>query len=373
MMEMPVSSNTCQLALIDTTCDIVINTTALLEPEIRGHELLNLPTFAFYIYNPRQDKRVLFDMGARSDWWNLPPAVVSAIRAKGIVGLRITKDVDQVLAAGGVDPATIDAVVWSHFHWDHVGNIQRFPSSTSVVVGTGFKKAFLPGYPASPTSPFFEADFAGRQLHEIAFDDDGGDGRSLKIGPFKAHDYFGDGSFYILNTPGHTVGHVSGLVRTTPTTFVFLGGDISHFPGAYRPSVHIPMPDVLPAETQLDDRLPSPCPCALFTACHPAGLEKAQTTPFYRPSTHPESWYDNVADAQKSIDGLIQYDADSNIFVAIAHDPALREVCLSFPAATMNDWQVSGWKPRSHWNFLNEMPIGGEPGRPKLVEGRLSA
>jgi len=37
----------------------------------------------------------------------------------------------------------------------------------------------------------------------------------LKIGPFATYDIFGDGSLYLLDTPGHAVGHMSGLVRTT--------------------------------------------------------------------------------------------------------------------------------------------------------------
>ncbi|KAL1984112.1 hypothetical protein VTN96DRAFT_9612 [Rasamsonia emersonii] len=360
----PASSNTCELWAIDATTDILVPTVSLIEPEIKGHEFLNLPTFAFYIHNPRLNKRVLFDNGARKDWWNVPPRVFHNLKTKGVAGIRTTYDVYDILAAGGVDPKTIDAVVWSHFHWDHVGNIQLFPKSTDIVVGPGFKKAFLPGYPADPKSPFYEADFEGRNLREIKFDD------SLKIGKFQAYDYFGDGSFYILNTPGHTIGHISGLVRTTPDTFVFLGGDISHFPGTYRPTQYVPLPEVLPAETKLDARFSLPCACSLFTACHP-NPSTARTTPYYHVSQHQDSWYDDPQQAQKSIDGLMEFDASENVFVAIAHDPALREVCELFPHATLNEWKAKGWARRSHWHFVNELPIDGKPGRPKLVEGLL--
>lgn len=37
-----------------------------------------------------------------------------------------------------------------------------------------------------------------RRVHEIDFTDD----QSLKLGRFDAFDYFGDGSFYLLNSPG---------------------------------------------------------------------------------------------------------------------------------------------------------------------------
>ncbi|KAL1964338.1 hypothetical protein VTN77DRAFT_7023 [Rasamsonia byssochlamydoides] len=190
------------------------------------------------------------------------------------------------------------------------------------------------------------------------------------MGKFQAHDYFGDGSFYILNTPGHTIGHISGLVRTTPDTFVFLGGDISHFPGTYRPTRYVPLPEVLPAETKLDARLPLPCACSLFTACHP-NPSPARTTPFYHASQHPNSWYDDPQEAQRSIDALTEFDANENVFVAIAHDPALKEVCELFPHGTLNEWKAKGWTRQSHWHFVNELPVDGKPGRPKLLDGLL--
>lgn len=365
----PPSSNSCEIYLINTTTDLLVQTSALIEPEIKGHEFLNLPTFAFLIYNARLKKRLLFDMGSRKDWWNLPPVVTTAIQGKGVPGIRIVKDIDEILSDGGVDPTDIDAVVWSHYHWDHTGNIQRFPPSTDIVVAAGFKESFLPGYPTEPRSPFHEDDFKGRTIHEIAFEGD----RCLRIGGLRAFDFFGDQSFYILDTPGHTAGHVSGLVRTTAETFVFLGGDISHFPAMYRPSPQVPMPDTIPPEVKLDARFSHPCPCDLFTACHPRGLSKAQNSPYYEPSNREESWYDDAAEAKRSIDAMVEFDADEDVFVAIAHDPALGEVCEQFPQSTMNEWKAKQWKAQAHWHFLNELPLDGKPGRPRLVVGQWKA
>jgi glyoxylase-like metal-dependent hydrolase (beta-lactamase superfamily II) len=338
----------------------------MVEPRIKGHEYLNLPTYAFYIYHPRLGKRILFDMGARKDWWNLTPDVVHAIQTKGVEGMRITSDIDEILSDGGVDARTIDAVVWSHYHFDHTGNIQKFPKSTDVVVGHGFKEKFLPGYSVNHESPFYDADFDGRNLREITFHES-----SIQIGRLRAHDYFGDGSFYLLDTPGHTAGHISALVRTTLDTFILLGGDICHFAGMYRPSDYLPMPDILPTEAALDPRIPHPCPCSLFTACHPNGPDRAQTTPYYRPSGSSASWYEDPVEAQRSIHGMQGFDASDNVFVAIAHDPCLAEVCTVFPHGKLNDWKRNDWKTRVHWGFLNELPLEGKPGRPKLVEGGL--
>ncbi len=63
----------------------------------------------------------------------------------------------------------------------------------------------------------------------------------LTIGSFSAVDFFGDGSFYLLNSPGHAIGHMSGLARTStnPDTFIFMGGDLCHHGGQMRPVIAI--------------------------------------------------------------------------------------------------------------------------------------
>lgn len=70
--------------------------------------------------------------------------------------------------------------------------------------------------------------------------------------------------------------------------------------------------------------------------------------------------------AQKSVDGLEELDADENVFVCVAHDGGLLDVVDWFPS-NLNDWKQSGWKARSQWGFLNEMPIDGKPGRPWIA------
>jgi glyoxylase-like metal-dependent hydrolase (beta-lactamase superfamily II) len=78
-------------------------------------------------------------------------------------------------------------------------------------------------------------------LREISFEGS----NTLRIGKFPAFDYFGDGSFYLLDSPGHAIGHLCGLARTTtnPPTFILMGGDICHYPGIFRPSKYLPVPE----------------------------------------------------------------------------------------------------------------------------------
>ncbi|KAI4191287.1 MAG: hypothetical protein L6R41_000214 [Letrouitia leprolyta] len=203
----------------------------------------------------------------------------------------------------------------------------------------------------------------GRDVREIEFD------QSEKIGQFPSYDLFGDGSFYLLDVPGHAIGHISGLARTTPDTYVFMGGDVCHFGGSYRPTQYAPLPTNVPSGVPLDfDRFRHPCPCSIFTACH-RDPPNARTSPFYKVTQAPGAWYIDPPVAQQSIDRLEEFDADENVFVCVAHDVGLIPVCDWFPNGTLNDWKAKGWKEKSKWGFLNELPIDGKPGRPPLVPG----
>ena len=208
-----------------------------------------------------------------------------------------------------------------------------------------------------------------RSIREISFADS-----SLRIGQFPAYDYFGDGSFYLLDTPGHALGHMCGLARTTPTTYAFLGGDICHFSGMCRPSPGVALPDPIP-HSQLDDFFLSPCPCSMFTDIHPLMKRhptKAKTTPFFEvTSVKPSSYLDRDT-AMESIRGMQDFDTSPDVLVCIAHDPTLLKVLPVLndrPDADLNDWKSKGFKEQLLWGWLNDLPRYGRPGRPILVDG----
>ena len=64
----------------------------------------------------------------------------------------------------------------------------------------------MPGYPAKDDSPILESDYEGRAVNEIDFQVTG-----LRLGQFRAMDFFGDGSFYLLDSPGVSI--LLALVR----------------------------------------------------------------------------------------------------------------------------------------------------------------
>ena len=194
-LNLPKGDNCVDVSIINTTTDIVVPAWAFVQPVQKGHETMNMPTFAFLIKNKKQGKTFMFDLGCRKDWWNHAPAAHGSIK-NGIPGLNVEKTMNEILREGGVDDQKVDGVIWSHWHWDHTGDISLFPGSTDLYVGPGFKEAFMPGYPGKKDSPMLETDFKGRTVHEVSFDP------SKQIGSFPYYDLFGDGSFYILDVPG---------------------------------------------------------------------------------------------------------------------------------------------------------------------------
>jgi glyoxylase-like metal-dependent hydrolase (beta-lactamase superfamily II) len=113
----------------------------------------------------------------------------------------IEKDIADQLTESNVPLESINSIIWSHHHLDHMGDPSLFPKTTSLVVGPGFKadKTTYPGYPRNPEAVVVDDAFEGRELVELDFS------TGLDIGGFPAIDFFGDGSFYILKSPGHSM------------------------------------------------------------------------------------------------------------------------------------------------------------------------
>ena len=152
-----------------------------------------------------------------------------------------------------------------------------------------------------------------------------------------------------LDSPGHAIGHLSGLVRTStnPDTFLFMAGDTCHHGGEFRPSEFLSLPAEITAHPLMGHRSPFPYPSAMFEDLQRESSRSPQQA-FFSPSTGFD-----VGEANRSVHKLQEVDASSSFWVVMAHDDTLHGVVDFFPKGA-SDWRKKGWGGRTRWAFLKD-------------------
>lgn len=184
----------------------------------------------------------------------------------------------------------------------------------------------------------------GRNLREISFEGP----NTLKIGQFPAFDYFGDGSFYLLNTPGHAIGHLCGLARTTLDTFVLMGGDVCHYSGIMRPSKYLPLPETISPHPCYPNSERSLCPGHVWVDLQRSRGRSTTDTLF------DMTFGADITLATKTVSKLQELDCNENVFVIIAHDQVVRDEVPHFPQS-LNHWKEKGWGQKLKWMFMRDL------------------
>jgi N-acyl homoserine lactone hydrolase len=177
----------------------------------QASEEITTPCPAFLIDHPRG--LVLFDAGLAPDAAGDP----AAYYGHGLVdftGMKFEEHqrIDRQLESLGVALADIKFVVLSHAHFDHMGGVHLFPQAKIII---GAREMAYARWP-KPTHAglYIQKELEAldpKQLYEVSTD----------------FDMFGDGSVVVLQTPGHTPGEMSLLVRL-PSQSIILTGDAVH-------------------------------------------------------------------------------------------------------------------------------------------------
>lgn len=222
------------------------------------------PDYVFLIEHIATRDMYLFDLGIRKDLENLPPTIVKNVLPQFDCEPKSPAEILQEFGTPEQQPEQVKAVIFSHMHFDHVGDGAK----------AGFEKAELwvgptcctyarPGYPVDEKAPTLSETLptdGSRKITEAFVPDEllkeAGDKRAgvvmeglrkglynavalkkadwVGLGSFdRAFDVFGDGSAYLIDAPGHSVGHQMMLIRTTTgdeDTFILLAGDCFHHP-----------------------------------------------------------------------------------------------------------------------------------------------
>ena len=136
----------------------------------------------------------------------------------------------DLLAQVNVTPEQITYVGISHYHNDHVGQVNLFPKATLLIGKGDWDILTGPKLPLSVRRPPGDVVNSEPFVNWIS-----GDG---KVEPLLLDkDVFGDGTVIMLNTPGHTPGHHALLVKLPRTGNVILSGDLAHFRENYENNV----------------------------------------------------------------------------------------------------------------------------------------
>ncbi|KEF58597.1 uncharacterized protein A1O9_06523 [Exophiala aquamarina CBS 119918] len=332
--------------VIDVASIAGVSCKNLFTPHIDGINTFRpSPALSFLLEHP-SGKKYLFDLGVPADLDTLGQEI--AKRLKNVSYQIEAKDPASVLAANGIPPESISGVMWSHCHWDHKGDMKTLPASTELILGPGSTDHFIKGSGNSGLGGINPRDIEGRPVREIDFKNNA----NCRIGRFPAVDFFEDGSLYLLDTPGHEVGHICALVRTTlhPPTFVLLGGDTAHHGAEFRPSRYAPLPpEILPHPITGSEEKGMSC-TKWFDETNVKRGRKPREALYISTLIH------NDDDFHATIDMLQEADAAENVLVLIAHDSSVRWAKnMPFFPESLNDWQERGLGRSLHWSFVGDI------------------
>ncbi|KAH8815966.1 beta-lactamase-like protein [Xylogone sp. PMI_703] len=190
-----------------------------------GQKHFRMYDWVFYIHHPKLNRHIFWDVGLDRNQ-DIAPPVISKLFFEGFKPLGPRRSLPEQLDNLGVSASSVDAVIFSHAHYDHCHPIRSIFPNAYGYFGPGTKKHCSPGHFKDPRLPwdgaFFDPEQATEQWSEL-------EGPWVPFGPFdKAMDFFGDGSVWLVQAPGHMPGNLFAAVHTGDGQWVILGGDCCH-------------------------------------------------------------------------------------------------------------------------------------------------
>ncbi|KAF2160914.1 hypothetical protein M409DRAFT_59693 [Zasmidium cellare ATCC 36951] len=178
-------------------------------------------TEAFSSNSTKKPFHLMFDLGLRKSQSRYPQVLQKHI--DGRAPFQLEPGVAAQLREGGMEPGEVDLVILSHVHYDHHGDPEDFPNAL-FRVGHGALDVLKYGLGGTASHQHFVPDTLPSERTAELSDPEGW----KPLGPFPATlDLFGDGSVYVIDTPGHLPGHVNLLCRMKER-WVLLCGDAFH-------------------------------------------------------------------------------------------------------------------------------------------------
>ncbi|KAJ7495711.1 hypothetical protein B0H11DRAFT_2389306, partial [Mycena galericulata] len=113
----PTSQSTVDVRVFNVATATLTNAThSFYLPVLPGHETITSPMLAFLVEHKSTQKRLMFDLGMRSDPLNLVPSL-SSFFASGAWNSPPFKGITELLEGGGIPLTSIDTVIWRSVPW----------------------------------------------------------------------------------------------------------------------------------------------------------------------------------------------------------------------------------------------------------------
>jgi glyoxylase-like metal-dependent hydrolase (beta-lactamase superfamily II) len=192
------------------------------------------PALFAVIRHPRHGV-TLFDTGYTARFLDETRALPAAIyRFLTPMTLASGESAAAQLRDMSIDPGSVERVILSHFHADHIAGARDFPRARFIatedahraVAGAGgferLRRGFLPG--------LLPDDFMSRADLLRAADFRAASVPGLELG----HDLLGDGSVVLVPLPGHAAGQIGALLRGPGGKRHFLVADAAWTTASFR-------------------------------------------------------------------------------------------------------------------------------------------
>ncbi len=150
---------------------------------------------------------LLAGMSVGTDQARLGLATIALVRGQSNILVDVghygrRELLEQALESRGLTPDDIHTVVLTHAHWDHAQNVDVFPNARFVIHPAELDYSRSPRQGDWATPKYFAATLEGLTVEEVV------DGTELEPG------------VRIIETPGHTRGHISVAVDTADGTAI---------------------------------------------------------------------------------------------------------------------------------------------------------
>ncbi|AKG37335.1 N-acyl homoserine lactonase family protein [Paenibacillus durus] len=173
-----------------------------------------VPVSAYLIEHPKG--LILIDAGWHEDMRVDVRKHLGFLASTMITGiLPPGQSIREQLQRLGYTDKDLDLVIMTHLHSDHVSGLKQVAGAKRVIVSD------LEWNAAQKDGNYIKSMWEGVNMEKFEM-------KSIPHGPYKKGlDLFGDGTIYLVLTPGHSVGMVSLLVKTDDG-WVLLGSDVGY-------------------------------------------------------------------------------------------------------------------------------------------------